>query len=89
MIDISTIFIDAGYTCNESNEAGVRYSKGIFTVYHSGHMLIFRREGGITRPFMESVLQNHSVADLERRTSIDFKCSTRKENYDYPNRRRP
>ena len=88
MTDISTILHDAGYTRTYRNEAGVRYSKAGFTVYHSGGVLIFMREGGMTRPFLEDTLQHYSIADLERRTSVDFKHPVGKENYDYPNKRR-
>ena len=71
MTDIGSKLLAAGYRQDGHTEAGLRYTRPGFTVYHSGHMLIFRREGGMTRPFREDRLQFFTVADMERQTAID------------------
>ena len=91
-MNIHKILIDAGYTYDGKNETGDRYHNGNYTVYHSGHMLIFRREGGMTRPFREDRLNHFTVADMERQTGIIprvFNGEEDKVNYDFPNKRRP
>lgn len=85
MTDIDSKLLAAGYRQDGRTEAGVRYSRPGFTVYHSGHMLIFQREGGMTRPFREDRLSFFTVRDMERQTAIDPARFTGKEdttNYD-------
>ena len=96
-IDVNKILTDAGYTYDGKNEAGSRYHNGNYTVYHSGHMLFFRREGGTIRPFREDRLEHFTVADMERQTNIVPKGfigkgvdgEEDKVNYDFPTKRRP
>lgn len=71
MTDIASKLIEAGYRYDGRTEAGIKYVRPGYTVYHSGHMLIFRRDGGMTRPFREDRLLFFTIADMERQTSID------------------
>ena len=97
MLDVHKILTDAGYTYDGKNEAGNRYHNDNYTVYHSGHMLFFRREGGTIRPFLEGILEHFTVSDMERQTDfapkgIIKKGSGKEEdkvNYDFPTKRRP
>ena len=96
-VNVHAKLINAGYEHVGKNEAGDRYVKGPFTIYHSGYMLFFRREGGTIRPFLEGLLEHFTVADMERQTDfapkgISGKGSGKEEdkvNYDFPTKRRP
>ena len=79
-------FIEAGYTDMGNTYVGHRYTKGAFSVYHSGHLLIFLREGGLARSFPVDRLEHFSVADMERQTVMILRRFDMKEevtNYDY------
>ena len=69
-IDVSAKLLSAGYEHVGKNEAGDRYVKGPFTIYHSGYMLVVIRGYGMIRTFNENRLLFFSVADLERQSSI-------------------
>ena len=85
-MDIPQKFIEAGYTDMGDTYVGHKYMKGPFSVYHSGHQLIFLREGGLARAFPEDRLCFFSVADMERQTSMILRRFDMKEevtNYDF------
>jgi len=96
-VNVHAKLINAGYEYDGKNEAGDRYHNDNYTVYHSGYMLFFRREGGTIRPFLEGLLEHFTVADMERQTDfvpkgIVKKGSGKEEdkvNYDFPTKRRP
>ena len=85
-MDIHTKLTEAGYTFEGKTYVGDRYRRGDFTVYHSGHQLIFLREGGLARAFPEDRLCFFSVEDMERQTSMILRRFDMKEetaSYDY------
>lgn len=84
-INVHAKLISAGYEHVGKNEAGDRYVKGPFTIYHSGYMLVVIRGYGIIRTFNENRLLFFSVADLERQAAIMLVRRTGREdktNYD-------
>ena len=88
-VSVHDKLLDAGYAHTGHNEAGQRYRKAPFTVYHSGSLLIFCRDGGMTRPFREDRLLFFTVADMEKQTSMLLNSRTGREdrsNYDIGNK---
>jgi len=85
-MDIHTKLTDAGYRYEGRSYVGDRYRRGDFTVYHSGHLLIFVRDGGMIRSFPEDRLCFFTVEDMEKQTSALVRRFDMKEetaNYDY------
>ena len=85
-MDIHSKLTEAGYTFEGRSYVGEKYSKGISTVYHSGYLLIFVRDGGMVRSFPEDRLCFFTVEDMERQTSALVRRFDMKEetaSYDY------
>ena len=70
MTEINSALQEAGYAYVCTSEAGKRYVRDGWTVYHSGHMLIFVRKGGMTRSFSEDRLRYFTVGDMEKQVDI-------------------
>lgn len=88
-IDVHTILTEAGYSYSCRTEAGRRYVRGGWTVYHSGHMLIFIRPGGMARPFFEDRLRCFTVGDMERQVGnrpSGMYYREERNSYDIPKR---
>ena len=86
---VDTILQAAEYKITGHNEAGIRYTRGEYTIYHSGYMLVVIRKGGMTRSFSEDRLRYFSVSDLERQVSMlpsGMFYREEKNNYDIPKR---
>lgn len=84
-VNVHAKLINAGYEHVGKNEAGDRYVKGPFTIYHSGYMVFIIRGQGMIRNFREDRLLFYSVSDLERQASIRPIARTGREdmtNYD-------
>ena len=90
MIDVDARLREAGYEYMGHTEAGHRYARPGYSVYHSGSMLIFQRDGGMTRPFNEDRLLFFTVSDMERQIAKNPQVRTGTEdftNYDMPKRK--
>lgn len=91
MIDVHAKLLESGYVPAGRNEAGTRYKSDHFTVYRSGYMLVFIRDGGMSRAFSEDRLLFFSIEDMERQVGIRLSGWRDKEdrtNYDFPKRER-
>lgn len=89
MIDVHGKLTAAGYSFVCRTEAGRKYVKDSFIIYHSGYMLIVIRRGGMTRAFNVDRLLFFSVNDLERQINIrpsGYLGKEDKMNYDYAKR---
>ena len=89
MLDIHTILTEAGYSYSCWTEAGRKYVRDSFTIYHSGYMLIVIRKGGMTRAFNVDRLLFFTVNDLERQINVrpsGYLGKEDKTNYDYAKR---
>ena len=85
-MDIHQKMLDSGYTYQGHTYVGDKYTRGPFTVYHSGYLLMFIREGGMIRSFPDDRLCFFTVEDMERQTSALVRRFDMKEetaNYDY------
>ena len=85
-MDIRKKLTDAGYAFLGHTYVGDRYRRGNFTVYHSGYLLMFIREGGMIRSFPDDRLCFFTVEDMEKQTSALVRRFDMKEetaNYDY------
>lgn len=88
-MDIHSKLTDSGYTCRGRTYVGEKYTRGPFTVYHSGYLLVFVRDGGMIRTFPEDRLCFFTVEDMERQTSAIVRRFDMKEetaSYDYGRR---
>ena len=85
-MDVKKKLTEAGYTFEGRSYVGDRYRRGNFTVYHSGHLLMFVRDGGMIRSFPEDRLCFFSVEEMERQTCMILRRFDMKEetaSYDY------
>ena len=88
-IDVHTILTEAGYSYSCRTEAGRRYVREGYTVYHSGHMLVCIRHGGMTRAFPVDRLEFFSMREIERQVAIrpsGMYYREERANYDIPRR---
>ena len=89
MTDIDSALREAGYTYVCTSEAGKRYARDGWTVYHSGHMLVCIRHGGMTRAFPVDRLEFFSMREIERQVAMrpsGMFYREEKNSYDIPKR---